>query len=206
MQFTINPFQNLCLVTWWAYFWKALCSFEKSSFFPYRFLCKECIAKAEKDCIFVGHLFSFSAVRISLGLYQKKYSHNLVKEFHTFMYFGHSVNWKKKKSLNIVLFSTKNVNIIFLQFLNGIYFTPYSCRRRYHSRHQSWCVSRTMDTQWRHKSKLSEKLGRCGRQNMLRPYLKIWEWEWIFGRAVKAISSLGVRSPWCVWRPYFRQK
>ena len=31
---------------------------------------------------------------------------------------------------------------------------------------------------------------------MLRPYLKIWEWEWIFGRAVKAISSLGVRCPW----------
>ena len=31
---------------------------------------------------------------------------------------------------------------------------------------------------------------------MLRPYLKIWEWEWIFGRSVKAISSLGVRSPW----------
>ena len=56
--------------------------------------------------------------------------------------------------------------------------------------------SRTTDTQWRHKSKTSEKLGRCGRQNMLPPYLKIWEWEWIFGRAVKAISSLGVRSPW----------
>ena len=54
---------------------------------------------------------------------------------------------------------------------------------------------RTTDTQWRHKSKISEKLGRCGRQNMLPPYLKIWEWEWIFGRAVKAISSLGVRSP-----------
>ena len=30
---------------------------------------------------------------------------------------------------------------------------------------------------------------------MLRPYLKIWDWDWIFGRAVKAISSLGVRSP-----------
>ena len=28
---------------------------------------------------------------------------------------------------------------------------------------------------------------------MLRPYLKIWEWEWIFGRSVKAISFLGVR-------------
>ena len=55
--------------------------------------------------------------------------------------------------------------------------------------------TRTTDTQWRHKSKISEKLGRCGRQNMLPPYLKIWEWEWIFGRAVKAISSLGVRSP-----------
>ena len=31
---------------------------------------------------------------------------------------------------------------------------------------------------------------------MLRPYLKIWDWDLIFGRAVKAISSLGVRSPW----------
>ena len=56
--------------------------------------------------------------------------------------------------------------------------------------------SRTTDTQWRHKSKKSENLGRCGRQNMLRSYLKIWEWELIFGRAVKAISSPGVRSPW----------
>ena len=39
--------------------------------------------------------------------------------------------------------------------------------------------SRTTNTQWRHKSKISEKLGRCGRQNMLRPYLKIREWELI---------------------------
>ena len=30
---------------------------------------------------------------------------------------------------------------------------------------------------------------------MLWPYLKIWECELIFGRAVKAISSPGVRSP-----------
>ena len=42
------------------------------------------------------------------------------------------------------------------------------------------------------KSKKSEN---CGRQNMPRPYLKIWEWEWIFGRAVKAISSPRVCSP-----------
>jgi hypothetical protein len=56
--------------------------------------------------------------------------------------------------------------------------------------------SLTTDTQWRHKSKISEKLGRCGKQNMLWPYLKIWDWDWIFGRAVKAISSLGVRSSW----------
>ena len=64
-----------------------------------------------------------------------------------------------------------------------------------------WATSnkpRTTDTQWRHKSKKSENLGRCGRQNMLRPYLKIWEWELIFGRAVKAISWPGVRSP-CVY-------
>ena len=31
---------------------------------------------------------------------------------------------------------------------------------------------------------------------MLWPYLKIWDWDWIFGCAVKAISYLGVRSPW----------
>ena len=31
---------------------------------------------------------------------------------------------------------------------------------------------------------------------MLRPYLKIWDWDLIYGRAVKAISSLGVRSRW----------
>ena len=55
--------------------------------------------------------------------------------------------------------------------------------------------ARTTDTQWRHESKKSEILGRCGRQNMLRPYLKIWQWELIFGRAVKAISSPGVCSP-----------
>ena len=36
---------------------------------------------------------------------------------------------------------------------------------------------------------------KSGRQNMLWPYLKIWDWDWIFGRAVKAICSLGVRSP-----------
>ena len=48
--------------------------------------------------------------------------------------------------------------------------------------------SRTTDTQWRNKSKISEKLGRCGIQY-------IWEWKWMFGYAVKAISSLGVRSP-----------
>ena len=54
--------------------------------------------------------------------------------------------------------------------------------------------TRTTDTQLRHKSKKSEKLGRCGRQNMLTLNLKIWDWDRIFGRAVKAISSLGVRS------------
>ena len=64
-------------------------------------------------------------------------------------------------------------------------------------RHHSY-ITRTMDTQWRHKSKKSENLGQYGRQNMLRPHLKIWEWEWIFGHSVKEISSQGVRSPCCI--------
>ena len=32
---------------------------------------------------------------------------------------------------------------------------------------------------------------------MLRPYLKIWDWDLIFGRAVK-----GVRSPWSIQYRY----
>ena len=35
-----------------------------------------------------------------------------------------------------------------------------------------------------------------GRQSMLRPYRKIWDWDLIFGRAMKAIFSLGVCCPW----------
>ena len=68
--------------------------------------------------------------------------------------------------------------------------------------------SRTTDTQWGRKSKISEKVGRCGRQNMLRLYLKNWEWEWIFGRAVKAISSLGsIRSSWYVMlKKFWKEK
>ena len=57
--------------------------------------------------------------------------------------------------------------------------------------------TRTTDTQWRHKSKKSEILGQYGRQNMLQPCLKICDWDLIFGHAVKAISSPGVRSPLC---------
>ena len=53
---------------------------------------------------------------------------------------------------------------------------------------------RNTDTQWRHKSKKSEKLDRCGSKNMLRPYLKIWDWDLIFGSALKTISSLGIPS------------
>ena len=33
---------------------------------------------------------------------------------------------------------------------------------------------------------------------MLRPYLKVWDWDLIFGCAVKVISSPGVRSP-CIF-------
>ena len=57
---------------------------------------------------------------------------------------------------------------------------------------------RTTDTQW-----IWADLGRFGRQNMLQLYLKIWEWELIFGCAVKAISSPGVRSPWYCTYVYY---
>ena len=48
--------------------------------------------------------------------------------------------------------------------------------------------TRTTDTK--------RNLGRFDKQNILRPYLKMWNWELIFGRAVKSISSPDVRSPW----------
>ena len=39
------------------------------------------------------------------------------------------------------------------------------------------------------QSKNSEIFGWYRRKNMLRPYLKIWDWDLIFGCAVKGISS-----------------
>ena len=62
-----------------------------------------------------------------------------------------------------------------------------------------WQLNWIIASPWRHKSKIPEKMSRCGRQNMLWLYLKIWEREWIFGLAVKAISSPGVPSP-CFYR------
>ena len=37
--------------------------------------------------------------------------------------------------------------------------------------------TRTTDTHQRHNSKKSEKLGQCGKQNMLLPNRKIWDWD-----------------------------
>ena len=56
--------------------------------------------------------------------------------------------------------------------------------------------SRTTYTQWRHKSEKSKILGRYGRHKYGSAILKIWDWDLIFGRAVKAFFSPGVRSPW----------
>ena len=36
---------------------------------------------------------------------------------------------------------------------------------------------------------VSKKLGRCGRQNMLWPHLRIWDWDLIFGRAVDFLTG-----------------
>ena len=59
-----------------------------------------------------------------------------------------------------------------------------------------WAQTWSIDTQWRHKLKKSEHFGWCERQKMHQLHLKIWEWELIFGHAVKTISSLGIWSPW----------
>ena len=56
--------------------------------------------------------------------------------------------------------------------------------------------SPTTDTQWRHKSEKSKILGRYGRHKYGSAILKIWDWDLIFGRAMKAIFSPDVRSPW----------
>ena len=72
-------------------------------------------------------------------------------------------------------------------FSNFLSFSEYP---NFNFIHALWYCPRTMDTQWRHKSKISEKLGQCGRQNMLQPYLKIWKWEWIFGCAECSAHAL----------------
>ena len=90
-----------------------------------------------------------------------------------------------EKMCNVDFSSSLNIFIDFLQKWSLFLIWQPCCS----------LLPRTTDTQWRHKSKISENLGWCGRQNMLRPYLNIWDWDWIFGRAVKVISFLGVRSP-----------
>ena len=120
------------------------------------------------------------------------------------------LHWKKKKSIVSIQFSTTYLFVIDIScftdsnsksirsITNYYLFVIYtSCFTDPNSK-SFW--SRTTDIQWRHKSKKSEILGRCGRQDMLQPYLKIWDWDLIFGRAGKAISSLDVRSPWPQWR------
>jgi hypothetical protein len=89
---------------------------------------------------------------------------------------------------------------IFLRFETDIDFQKSRWRLKgrwyVHTTKEIEIIPRTTDTQWRHKWKKSEIFGRCGRQNMLWPYLNIWDWDLIFGCAVKTISSPGVRSPW----------
>ena len=41
---------------------------------------------------------------------------------------------------------------------------------------------------------------------MLWLHLKIWDWDGIFGHAVKEISSLGIRSPCILPFDYFMEK
>ena len=99
--------------------------------------------------------------------------------------------------------------IVHIRLMNPLPYASFCCRiscqnlkvtTRIHKKNYLLYIyyvlfSRTTDTQWRHKTKISEKLGWCGRQNMLWPYLEIWEWELIFGRAVKVIFSPGIHSP-----------
>ena len=117
--------------------------------------------------------------------------------------FCQSWNSEKKIKLHKVkLLKYKNFDLKFLW--NWSYYEVLKKSSVTWSWKDNGVTSRTTDTQWRHKSKISEKMGRCGRQNMLPRYLKIWEWAWIFGRAVKAIASLGVRSPWLKSCLFFR--
>ena len=110
------------------------------------------------------------------------------------------INWTKNQgSLGLIIRKYKchfklNLGAMWVARVSK---TPFCSRRKEECFHVPFLYNdtRSTDTQWRHKSNISEKLGRCGRQNRLQPYLKIWDWDWIFGRSVNAIPSLGVRSP-----------
>ena len=93
-----------------------------------------------------------------------------------------TIVWHYVDILVQCIFSPVNSNLVETDFAGPYisYFTNFALLSG---------VSRTTDTQWRHKSKKSENLGPCGRQNMLRPYLKIWDlifamqWRWFPHRA-----------------------
>ena len=105
-------------------------------------------------------------------------------------------NWKKQfwtKSLRTLrLYGRRERKVETCHYLSvKVLGTPFVSYTNYitraGNRTPTSSNARTTDTQWRHKSKKSENFGRCSRQNMLRPYLKLCDWDLIFGRAVKAI-------------------
>ena len=86
--------------------------------------------------------------------------------------FIHMGNKKGNIKLNVLLALTRYCSFFFksADFIKNIQLYVKAGFPHFNS---AW-KPRTTDTQWRHKSKISEKLGWCGRQNMLRPYLKTW--------------------------------
>ena len=79
-----------------------------------------------------------------------------------------SIAVKQTVTINFRRIFIAKVNISYIFFL------------LYNFKLYTYTYTQITDTQWWHKLKISEKLDQCGRQYMLQPYLRIWEWEWIF--------------------------
>ena len=119
---------------------------------------------------FGSSLFAFKSKCICIHIYQ-----NQERSISTWIDTLWTFNFNLKYLWNQIHFKSQYFGIKPSCILNWklnqlIWIHLYKNQRR--PSFSTYSQSRTTDTQWMHKSKISEKLGRCGRQNMLRSYLK----------------------------------
>ena len=111
---------------------------------------------------------------------------------------SHAQQVKTRKSTNyMILFSTLDDNL-FLEILKKIFEFSYFLMIFQWFSYQFWLKDLASNSSSHRLRTPNEGINRKNLKFWADVADEIWDWGLIFGRAVKAISSPGVRSPWLV--------